>query len=276
VKKLLSAALAALAVAGPAAAQAPGEPANFKPPLLREVGFDQNLGDKVPLDITLKDEQGRDVRLGDYFGKKPVVLALVYYECPMLCTLTLNGLSTALGVLAYDVGQQFDVITVSFDPKEGPELAATKKQAYLAKYKRAGAEKGWHFLTGDEEQIRRLTQSVGFRYTFDERTRQFAHPSGLVVITPQGVIARYLYGIEYAPKDLRFALIEASEGKVGTLADQMILFCYQYDPDTGRYGAAVLTLVRIGGILTVAAFATFVFVALRREKTASALREGNV
>lgn len=266
--------LLAASFAGTAAAQAPGDPASFKPPLLREVGFDQNLGDRVPLDIGLKDEQGRPVKLGDYFGKKPVVLSLVYYECPMLCTLTLNGLTTALSVLAYDVGREFEVVTVSFDPKEGPELARAKKAAYLSKYRRPGAEAGWHFLTADEDSIRALTRAVGFRYTFDQRSQQYAHPSGLVVLTPDGVISRYLYGIEYAPKDLRFALIESSQGRVGTLADQMILFCYQYDPDTGRYGAAVLTLVRTAGLLTVAAVAIFVFVALRRER-AAALREGN-
>jgi protein SCO1/2 len=238
------------------------------PPILREVGFDQRLGETVPLDLRFRDESGKSVRLGDYFGEKPVVLALVYYECPMLCTLTLNGLVSALGVLTFDVGKEFEVVTVSFEPKETPEMAAAKKATYLGRYKRKGAAEGWHFLTGDEEAIHTLTAAVGFRYAWDERTRQYAHPAGIMVLTPDGRLARYLYGVEYAPKDLRFSLIEASEGKVGTAVDQVVLFCYHYDPQTGKYGAAIMRLLRVAGLLTILGLSSFMLVMWRRDRRA--------
>jgi protein SCO1/2 len=238
------------------------------PPALREVAFEQKLAHQVPLDIVLKDEAGRDVMLGDYFGKRPVVLSLVYYECPMLCTLTLNGLTSALSVLSFDVGREFDVVTVSFEPKETPELAAAKKAAYLKRYKRDGAEAGWHFLTGDKPQLDRLTKAVGFRYVWDERTKQWAHPSGIVTLTPQGRISHYLFGIEYAPKDLRLSLVEAAQGNIGTAVDQVLLYCYQYDPAMGRYGAAVMRLLRAASVLTVLALSGFVLLMLRRERLA--------
>jgi protein SCO1/2 len=236
------------------------------PAALREVGYDQRLGEQVPLDIALRDESGRDVRLGDYFGKRPVVLALVYYECPMLCTLTLNGLVSAMSVLSFDAGQEYEVVTVSFEPKETPALAAAKKRAYLQRYKRPGAEAGWHFLTGDAPAIKRLTQAVGFRYVWDAQTRQYAHPSGVTVLTPDGRLARYLYGIEYAPKDLRFALVEASSGRIGTPVDAVALYCYQYDPATGRYGAAVMRLLRTGAVFTMLGLVAFWVVMWRRER----------
>lgn len=245
---------------------AQGAPAGVAPAALREVGFDQRLGEGLPLDAEFRDEQGRTVKLGDYFGKKPVVLSLVYYQCPMLCTLTLNGLSSALSVLQLDVGRDFEVVTVSFEPKDTPELATAKKDTYLKRYKRAGAEKGWHFLTGDTMSIMRLTQAVGFRYAWDERTRQWAHPAGIVVATPEGRLARYLYGVEYAPRDLRLALVEASAGKVGSPVDAVVLYCYQYDPSTGRYSAAIMRLVRLGATLTLLSLGAFVVVMLRRER----------
>jgi len=236
------------------------------PPALREVGFDQHLGEQVPLDIELRDETGRTVELREYFGKKPVVLTLVYYECPMLCTLTLNGLAGALRTLSFDAGKEFEIVTVSFEPKETPALAASKKAAYLERYKRPGAERGWHFLTGDAAQIARLTKAVGFRYAWDEQTRQYAHPGGIVVLTPEGRLARYLFGVEFAPRDLRFALIEASQGKIGTPVDSIVLYCYQYDPSTGRYSAALMRMIRVAAALTVLGLGAFVFVMLRREK----------
>ena len=205
------------------------------PGVLQEIGFDQRLGEALPLDAPFTDEQGRAVKLGDYFGKRPVVLSFVYYECPMLCTIGLNGLSAALQVLSFVPGQEFEVVTVSFDPKETPALAAAKKNAYLARYQRPGAEAGWHFLTGSEASIAALTRAVGFRYVWDESTKQFAHPAGLVVATPEGRISHYLFGVEYAPKDLRFALVEAASGRIGNAADQLLLYCYQYDPQAGRY-----------------------------------------
>ena len=261
--------LAAAMLARPAALTA--QPAAARPPILKDVGFDQRLGETIPLDIALRDEAGRTVRLRELFGKRPVVLTLVYYECPMLCTLTLNSLSSALATLSFDIGREFDVVTVSFDPRETPPLAAAKKTAYLKRYGRPGAEGGWHFLTGDPEEIARLTAAVGFRYQWDEEIRQFAHPSGLVVLTPEGRITRYLYGIEYAPKDLRLGLVEASERKIGTPLDQALLFCYQYDPATGRYGLLTLRLVRGGAILTVLALGGFIF--SMRRKEISRLRE---
>lgn len=244
-----------------------------RPLALRDVGFDQKLGDALPLDVMLRDEQGRDVRLGDYFGKgRPVVLTLVYYECPMLCTLTLNGLTSAVNVLSFNAGQEFEIVTVSFEPKETPELAAAKKAAYLQRYKRPGAAQGWHFLTGAPASIQRLTRAVGFRYAWDAATQQYAHPAGLVVATPEGRIARYLYGIEYAPKDLRYALVESSAGRIGTAVDAIVLYCYQYDPKTGKYGAAVMRLMRVTGALTVLGLGAFLVVMWRRDLATSRAR----
>ena len=250
-------------------AAAHARPEDARPPILRDIGFDQRLGEAVPLDVALRDEAGRAVRLGDYFGRRPVVLSLVYYECPMLCTLALNGLLSALKTLSFDVGKEFEVVTVSFEPRETPELAAAKKQAYLERYGRPGAAEGWHFLTGEEASIGRLTKAVGFRYAWDAPTRQYAHPTGVLVLTPEGRIARYLYGIEYAPKDLRFALVEASAGRIGSPIDQIILYCYQYDPATGRYGAAVMRIVRLAGAATVLALGTFLAAMWRRERASS-------
>jgi protein SCO1/2 len=247
---------------------APAAAPQGTPAALREVAFDQKLAQQVPLDIALRDETGRAVKLGDYFGKRPVVLSLVYYECPMLCTLTLNGLTSALSVLSFDVGKEFEVVTVSFEPKERPALAAAKKAAYLKRYKRAGADAGWHFLVGDKDQLDRLTKAVGFRYAWDERTKQWAHPSGVVTLTPQGRISHYLFGIEYAPKDLRLSLVEAAKGNIGTAVDQVLLYCYQYDPATGRYGAAVMRLLRTLSALTVIALGGFIALMWRRERLA--------
>ena len=238
------------------------------PAALREVAFEQKLGQQLPLDIGLRDDAGRAVKLSDYFGTRPVVLTLVYYECPMLCTLTLNGLTSALSVLSFDVGREFDVVTVSFEPKETPALAAAKKAAYLKRYKRRGAEAGWHFLVGDKPELDRLTAAVGFRYAWDERTKQWAHPSGVVTLTPQGRISHYLFGIEYAPKDLRLSLVEAAQGNIGTAVDQVLLYCYQYDPATGKYGAAVMRLLRATSVLTVIALAGFILAMWRRERRA--------
>jgi len=236
------------------------------PGVLQEVGFDQRLGETVPLDLAFKDEAGRDVRLSDYFGEKPVVLSLVYYKCPMLCTISLNGLAGALEVLSFVPGQEFEVVTVSFDPTETPVLAAAKKKAYLARYKRPGAHAGWHFLTGPSESVEALTRAVGFRYVWDEATKQFAHPAGLLVLTPEGRISHYLFGVEYAPTDLRLALVDAAGGRIGTPVDQLLLYCYQYDPQTGRYSASILNLVRLGGVLTVLALGAFILTTTRRRR----------
>ena len=218
---------------------APARVPQGTPPALREVGFDQKLSHQVPLDIPFTDETGRAVRLGDYFGKKPVVLSLVYYECPMLCTLTLNGLTSALAVMSFDVGKEFEVVTVSFEPKETWQLAAAKKAAYMKRYKRPGADAGWHFLVGDKAAIDRLAQAVGFRYAWDENTRQYAHPSGIVTLTPQGRISHYLFGIEYAPKDLRLSLVRrywiakiTSSAPISTLKKTLIAIRKKYSAST--------------------------------------------
>jgi protein SCO1/2 len=249
--------------------------AQERPTVLREVGFDQRLDQLVPGDITLRDEAGRDVRLADYLGRKPVVLTLVYYECPSLCTMTLNGLVSAMNAVSFDAGKEYDVVTVSFEPRETPALAAAKKETYLKRYQRPGAAAGWHFLTGEPAEIERLTKAVGFRYTWDERTRQYAHPAGVVVLTPEGKIARYLFGIEYAPKDLRFALVEASQGRVGGVVDQAILYCYQYDPMTGKYGTAIMRLLRVASVLTLAVLGTFIFTMWRRDRRAARALAGS-
>lgn len=233
---------------------------------LRDIGIDQRLNEQVPLDLTFRDETGRSVQFGDYFGSRPVILTLNYYECPMLCSLILEGLVSSLRVLSFDIGDQFTVVTVSFDPGETPPLAAATKAKYLQRYARPGAAAGWHFLTGQEAAIERLAKAVGFRYTYDAQQDQYAHASGIVVLTPQGKIARYFYGIEYAPRDLRLGLIEAAANKIGSLADQILLFCYHYDPATGRYSTAVLNAVRVGGAATVLALGTFLVTMWRRER----------
>ena len=258
----------ALAVAVLLAAAPSGRAEGQRPPILREIGFDQHLGDSVPLELMFRDEGGANVRLGDYFGKKPVVLSLNYYACPMLCTVTLNGLASALDIISMSAGKEFEVVTVSFDPSETPRLAAAKKRVYLERYKRPGAAEGWHFLTGDAAPIAALTKAVGFRYAWDPDTKQFAHPAGVLVLTPDGRIARYLYGIEYAPRDLRLAVVEASGGRIGNPVDQIILACYRYDPVTGKYGAAIMRIVRAAGALTVVALVGFIGLMLRREGAA--------
>ena len=260
-----------LAAAAPARAQglAPGDagdPAKAKPGLLKKIGIDQRLHQQVPLDLVFTDETGRDVPLGAFFGKRPVILALVYYECPMLCTQVLNGVVSALGVLTFDVGREYDVIAVSINPKETPALAAQKKQAYLDRYKRPHTAEGWHFLTGKEENIQRLAAAVGFRYAFDEEIQQYAHGAGIEILTPRGVVSKYFYGIEYSARDIKFGLIEASEERIGTPIDAALLLCYHYDPATGKYGATAIGAVRIGAVATVLAFLTFLFVSLRKER----------
>jgi len=243
-----------------------GDPAKAKPGLLSRVGIDQHLNQQVPLDLTFTDETGREVRLGEFFGRRPVVLALVYYECPMLCTQVLNGLVGAVGVMNFDVGREFDVVAVSINPKEGPGLASQKKQVYLERYKRPQSAAGWHFLTGKEENIQRLAAAIGFRYAFDEEIQQYAHGAGIEVLMPRGVISKYFYGIEFSARDLRFGIIEASEEHIGSPIDDVLLLCYHYDPTTGKYGVMVIDAVRIGAVATMLALGTFVFVSLRKER----------
>jgi protein SCO1 len=237
-----------------------------RPPMLREVGVEQRLGQTLPLDALFADELGRPVRLGQYFGRRPVVLALAYYNCPMLCTQVFNGLVSALRVLSFDAGKEFDVVAISFDPRDKPRDAAAKKKAYLDEYRRPGAAAGWHFLTGGTASIERVTKAAGFRYRYDEETGQFAHAAAIYVATPDGRLSRYFYGIEYAPRDLRLALVEASDRRIGSPVDQILLFCYHYDPKLARYSAAILSLVRMGGVAAVLALSTFLTVMWRRDR----------
>ena len=248
-----------------------GVSSSTMPAPLREIGFDQNLDQTVPLDTPLIDENGRVVRLGEYFGARPVILVFAYYECPMLCTQVINGLASALGVLSLEPGKDFEIVTVSFDPRDTPASASAKKATYLDRYKRPGARTAWHFLTGEPASIERLTRAAGFRYVWDDKTQQFAHPTGVIVLTPDGRLARYLFGIEYGPRDLRLALVEASAGKVGSAVDTLLLYCYHYDPMTGRYGFVVMRAVRIAGAATVLALAAFILVMVRKEKRAASL-----
>ena len=230
------------------------------PPKLKAVTFAQRLNQQMPLDTVLKDETGRTVKLGDYFGRKPVVMAFVYYQCPMLCPLTLNGISSALKALPYVPGRDFEIVIVSFDPRDTPESANAKKRAHLAHWNTADTAGGWHFVTADEASIHSMTSAAGFSYQWDESTGQFAHVSGLLMLTPDGRLARYFYGVEYSPKELRLALTESGNGRIGSAVEELLLYCFHYDPTTGQYGLAVMRLVRLGGLLTVAAVLGFVFV----------------
>jgi protein SCO1 len=235
------------------------------PQPLKDVTFEQRLGSTLPLDARFRDEAGRDVALGDYFGKRPVVLAFVYYSCPMLCTQVLNGVSSAVKVMPFAPGSDFDVVYVSFDPRDTPATAADKKQAQLEDYKQTPTAAGWHYLTGDEASIRRVTNAAGFSYRWDESSGQFAHVSGVVVATPDGMLSRYFYGVEYSPKELRMAIVESGKGQVGSLIDQLLLYCYHYDPATGRYGVIAMNLVRLGGAVTVVLLGGFIWLMRRRE-----------
>ena len=252
----------------PAVNPSAGIPSSQMPSVLSKVSFDQRLNEPLPLDLPFKDEDGRDVKLGDYFGRRPVILAFAYYECPMLCTQVLNGLTTSLTVLEETVGREFDVVAVSFDPRETPVLADGKKKAHLDRYKRPESAAGWHFLTGTEASITALTDAAGFAYTWDEKTQQFAHPSGVIVTTPEGRLARYFFGIEYASRDLKFALVESSAGEIGNAVDQLLLYCYHYDPATGSYGFVAMGAVRLAGAVTLVALFGFVILSLRRESRA--------
>lgn len=241
-------------------------PSSNAPAILQQIGIDQKLGAQVPLDLPFRDEEGRAVKLGDYFGKKPVVLCLVYYECPMLCTMVLNGTVRAMRACDFSAGREFDVVTVSFNPKDTPRLAKAKKENYLKEYGREGAAEGWHFLTGKVDAINQLTQAVGFRYQYDPANQQYAHASGIMVLTPQGTVARYLLGVEYSARDLQFSVMEASAGKIGSKVDQLVLYCYHYDPARGRYGVAVMRLLQAAAAITLIGVASMVTFMVRRER----------
>jgi protein SCO1 len=243
-------------------------PSNVRPPHLQNVGIDQHLDAKVPADLAFADDSGRAVKLGDYFGTKPLILNLVYYNCTMLCGEALSGLTGAMKMVKFNVGDEFEVVTVSFNPQETPAIAAAKKQDYLKRYGRPGAAAGWHFLTGPAESINALTKAVGFQYQYDPKSTQYAHATAIMVLTPQGRISRYFYGVDYPPKDLRMGLVEASQGKIGNPVDQVLLYCYHYDPATGKYGAIVNNILKLGAGLTILMLGGLLFILFRLEKAA--------
>ena len=238
-------------------------PANTRPPRLENVGIEQHLDAQVPPDLIFRDDIGKAVKLGDYFGQKPLILNLVYYNCTMLCGEALAGLSSAMRLIKFDVGNEFDVITISFDPRETPEMAASKKKDYIGRYGRANAAAGWHFLTGPPESVNALAKAVGFQYQYDAKTNQYAHATAIMVLTPQGRISRYFYGVDFPPKDLRMGLVEASQGKIGNAVDAVLLYCYHYNPDTGKYGAMVANILRLAAAATVLIMGIFLFILWR-------------
>lgn len=233
---------------------------------LKDIGIDQHLDTQIPLNIEFKDENGNTVKLGDYFKKgRPVILTFVYYQCPMLCSEVLNGLNSAMGIMKFSAGQEYEVVTVSIDPRDTPAMAKEKKASYLKEYNRPGAEDGWHFLTGNPDGVAQLAKVSGWKYRWDPKLQQFVHAAGIMIVTPQGKLAQYYYGIEYSPKDLRLGLIEASQDKIGTLVDQVVLYCYHYDPHTGKYGAVIANVLRLAGAATVLLLGGFIVLMFRRD-----------
>ena len=253
------------AAIGPLPAQEIGVP-NTVPEQLKDVGIDQRLDEQVPLDLAFADENGIRRPLRQFLRGRPAVLSLVYYECPMLCTMVLNGLLKAVRAMPLTIGSDFDIITVSFDPKEKPELARAKKEEYVARYGRPSAGEGWRFLTGDEPEIRALTKAAGFRYKFDSISRQWAHASGIMVLTPEGRLSRYFYGLEYSARDLRLGLVDSSAGKIGSKVDQVLLYCFHYDARQGKYSLLIMNVVRIAGVATVLCLGAFWFVMAKKER----------
>jgi protein SCO1/2 len=247
-----------------------------KPTVLDSVGIDQRLGEQVPLDLVFKDELGNAVTLGQYFKDRPVILVPAYYECPMLCTQILNGLLSGLRPLSLNAGEDFYVVSFSFNPKEGHELARAKKMAYVEGYQREGSENGWHFLTGDASSISALTKTLGYRYAYDPETGEYIHASGIMLVTPEGKLSRYLYGVEFAPRDLKLGLLESGQEKIGTPVDAVMLFCFQYNPLTGKYSLAVYRLVRIAGLLSVVCIVSFIVVMVRKERFAFGAKAASV
>lgn len=242
---------------------------------LGEVGIEQKLNSQIPLDLEFSDETGKTVQLSTYFGKRPVILALVYYECPMLCTLSLNGLMETMKAMAFVPGNQYQVLAVSFNPTETPGLAASKKATYLTALNRPGGEEGWRFLTGSQQSITKLTQAVGFRYRWDAANSQFVHATGIIVLTPDGKISRYIYGIDFPERDLRLALVEASSKKIGSRTDQVLLYCYHYDPVSGRYSLAINRILQVAAVGTVICLGLLVWMMLRRERAGKGSKEGS-
>ena len=257
------------AATAPAQAPPPMGPMNLNilPQQFNEVGIDQKLDAQVPPELVFRDESGNPVHLSQYFNTgRPIILTLVYFKCPMLCTMVLNDTLHAMNIMPLSAGKQFDVLTVSFNPDEKSDLAAAKKQEYLRHYPRPGADQGWHFLTGDPASIAQLTKAVGFRYKFDQTSQQYVHASGIVILTPHGRISRYFFGIDYQPNDLRLALLEASHGSIGSLTDQVLLYCYHFDPATGKYGVAISRLLKLFGGITIVALGSLLTILMRMDR----------
>jgi protein SCO1 len=246
-----------------------GPPANVRPPRLENVGIEQHLDAQIPPNLTFVDDAGRSVMLGEYFGNKPLILNLVYYNCTMLCGEELAGLTSAMKLVKFDLGKEYEVVTVSFDPRETPAIASAKKKDFAARYGRSGAVQGWHFLTGSADSINALAKAVGFKYQYDSRTNQYAHATAIMILTPQGHISRYLYGVDFPPKDLRLGLVEASQQKIGNPVDQVLLYCYHYDPATGKYGAVISNILRLGGGVTIVLLGGLLLILFRLDKSAS-------
>jgi protein SCO1/2 len=267
---ILGACAALFVAASVRPARADSNTAAGRPQILRDVGIDQNLNQQIPLDLTFRDETGKPVELRQYFGKKPVVLSLVYFSCPMLCTMVEENLLQTLKQISFNIGDQYNVLTVSFDPHDTPQMAAAKRDVYVGLYGRKDTKQGWHFLTGDEASIQALTKAVGFHYTYDAQTGQYAHATAIMVLTPQGKLARYFYGIQYPPGGVRLSLVEASQEKIGSPVDAILLFCCAYNPATGKYGLLVSHLLMIAGGLTIVVLGTLVFMLSRSHSHAHA------
>jgi protein SCO1/2 len=249
-----------------------GPAAQNMPSVLQNVGFEPLLNAHLPLDLAFRDETGRDVQLREYFTQKPVLLALVYYGCPMLCNQTEQGVVGALRMLSFNPGRDYEVVFVSFDPRESPDMATQKKESAMAHFRRPETASGWHFLTGSKESIDSLTKGANFRYSFDEKSNLFAHAAGIMLLTPDGRISRYFYGVEYPARDVRLGLVDASAGKIGTPIDRALLFCYQYDPTSARYSASILKIIRLGGILTILGLVAGMLIFRRRDRDIAAAR----
>src|ERR1700676_1091532 len=240
------------------------------PAQLKNVGFDPQLNAQIPLDLPFVDENGSNVQLRDYFKQKAVVLAFVYYGCPMLCNQVEQGVVGSLRMLSFTPGRDYEVVFVGFDPRESPDMAAQKKKSALEHFRRLETASGWHFLTGTKESIDAATKAANFRYSFDAKTNLFAHASGIMLLTPDGRISRYFYGVEYPGRDMRLGLVDASAGKIGTPIDHVLLFCYHYDPTTAKYSASILKIIRLGGVLTILSIVGGILISRRRETLAAA------
>jgi protein SCO1 len=267
VASILSLALLSASAAAQINSGVMSAPANTRPPRLENVGIAQRLDAQVPPDLIFRDDTGKTVKLGDYFGRKPIILNLVYYNCTMLCGEALAGLASAMRLIKFDVGNQFDVVTVSFDPRETPDMAAAKKIDYVKRYGRPHAAPGWHFLTGQPDAINALTKTVGFQYQYDAKSNQYAHATAIMVLTPQGRISRYFYGVDFPPKDLRMGLVEASQGKIGNAVDAVLLYCYHYDPETGKYGAMVSNILRLAAAATMVLLGGLILILWRLDRS---------